>query len=839
MQNPFFSIVIPTYNRAHTISRSLESVLKQDYSDWEVIIIDDASKDNTKEVVENFKEARFKYFRNENNSERSISRNRGIESSTGTYICFLDSDDYFLPDHLSSFYQSIHEQKDPVAFYFSDILTEKNNEIQKRVREDIKKYGHIVPYLLQNFLVPAQVCFHSAILKKHKFDENVNILVFEDFEFWLRVAAEFPVVPTNKYTAVEVYHEGNSTSRKNNVAINQLNGLDVVFSNRSISRHIPNALKNEAYGHRYYLKAMYHESVGENWEMMIALIKSIALHPSHPDFKGKLVMILYAIPGMKKLRNFIGILLLFLINFSCANKVAITGGVKDELPPKVEYSVPAAGTINFKSNEVVLHFDEYVKLNNFQSEFISSPPLKTFPDYRIKGKSIILKLSDKLIDSTTYILDFGNSIQDITEGNSLKNYQFAFSTGAYIDSLKIFGKILNAFDLKPEKNVAIMLYSNQNDTAPLTTLPNYYTKSNDDGSFSLTHIKEGTYQIFALVDANSNYMFDLATEKIAFIDTFVQAGEADTIELYLFEEKNAKLHLNKINADEYGKMMFVFNMPADSAHIIPLNTNLHAKWKIEEWSVTHDSLTYWIPDSVTDTLKLQLAIDTIVDTLQIAMSQKPVQAEVSKKGKRTKVFKLTNKSNVSAAFDLNKEIVIEFSHPIAACDFLKIMLLENADSVLPEISFSDSLHRYLHIKHQWKEEILYTLLIPDSAITDIFGLYNDSIQYVFKTKNIKQYGTATLHVVVPDSSQHTYILQLMNDKNVVLKENYIYISGKIEYSYLDAGNYKLKAIEDRNNNKKWDTGKYKEKLLPEKVSIYLAPLSVRSNWDMDIDWNLK
>ena len=150
--------------------------------------------------------------------------------------------------------------------------------------------------------------------------------------------------------------------------------------------------------------------------------------------------------------------LLFFILYGCANKVAITGGAKDVTPPQIISTNPDAGSINYKSNSIVLRFDEYVKLNNFQSAFISSPPLKTLPNYHIKKKSIVLKIYDQLIDSTTYILDFGGSIQDITEGNALQNYQFAFSTGTYIDSLKLSGIIRNASDLKPEKNIAIMLY---------------------------------------------------------------------------------------------------------------------------------------------------------------------------------------------------------------------------------------------------------------------------------------------------------------------------------------------------------------------------------------------
>lgn len=529
---------------------------------------------------------------------------------------------------------------------------------------------------------------------------------------------------------------------------------------------------------------------------------------------------------------------LCLTYWGCANRVALTGGAKDETPPKIEYSLPNNGSINYHSKEIILRFDEYIKLNNFQSEFISSPPLQNLPNYRIRGKSIVLKLEDDLKDSTTYILDFGNSIQDITEGNTLKNYQFAFSTGPFIDSLKVSGKILNAFDLKPEKSIAIMLYENLSDSAPRKVLPNYYTKSVDNGSFSLNHVKEGVYQLFALIDANSNYRFDLPTEKIAFIDTLIHAGKTDSLTLYLFEEANSKLHINKIVSDEYGKLLFVFNQPADSAKIIPLHTNLPANWKIEEWSVNHDSLIYWIPDSILDTLKLQIITDTLVDTNSIALAQKNPLSSTFKKNKRVKEFKLTNTSNVTSAFDLNKDILIHFSHPLTEYDFSQFILVQEKDTLKPQLSFKDKLHKQLLIKHKWREETNYSLFIPDSTIKDIFNLYNDSIRLSFKTKSLKQYGTATLSIQSTDTI-HTFIVQLQNEKGTVLREDYFTKADTFEYTYLDPGNYKLKAIQDINGNKKWDTGSYDKKQLPEKVAFYSQPLTIRANWDIDVEWSLK
>ena len=127
---PFFSIIIPTYNRAHMIDVAIQSVLDQTSSNWELIIVDDGSTDDTKEVVEQFNDPRIKYVYQEN-QERSAARNRGILVSNGEWICFLDSDDEFPSERLERFKESIAKQKNNKALYFTDITFQNSQEQQK------------------------------------------------------------------------------------------------------------------------------------------------------------------------------------------------------------------------------------------------------------------------------------------------------------------------------------------------------------------------------------------------------------------------------------------------------------------------------------------------------------------------------------------------------------------------------------------------------------------------------------------------------------------------------------------------------------------------------------
>ena len=121
----------------------------------------------------------------------------------------------------------------------------------------------------------------------------------------------------------------------------------------------------------------------------------------------------------------------------CANVVSPSGGPKDTIPPIVLQSVPENQTANFHDKEIHITFDEYVTLNNPNSNIFISPPLEKNPEYRLSGKSLIIKFKEALKPDVTYSINFGEAIKDLHEGNVFKNYSFVFSTGENIDTLTL------------------------------------------------------------------------------------------------------------------------------------------------------------------------------------------------------------------------------------------------------------------------------------------------------------------------------------------------------------------------------------------------------------------
>ena len=210
----------------------------------------------------------------------------------------------------------------------------------------------------------------------------------------------------------------------------------------------------------------------------------------------------------------------------CANAVAPTGGPKDTTPPKVKVAVPENNSTGFNGRKIEITFDEFVTLENANQNVLFSPPLAEKPDIKLKNKTVVIKFKEPLADNTTYTIHFGAAIKDLHEGNQLQNYVYSFSTGDYIDTLRIAGKVINAEDKKPVEEAYVCLYAEREglDTLPMTTIPDYITKTDKEGKFILTGLADKRYLVFALKDANSNLYFDQPNEEVAYLDTLVQAS---------------------------------------------------------------------------------------------------------------------------------------------------------------------------------------------------------------------------------------------------------------------------------------------------------------------------
>lgn len=223
----------------------------------------------------------------------------------------------------------------------------------------------------------------------------------------------------------------------------------------------------------------------------------------------------------KNIQIAILILLSVLLFSRCAKIVAPTGGPKDEEHPLIVEAEPPFNSVNFDSKTINITFNEFIQLKDLNSNLVVSPPLEEKPKATIKGKTLEIELLSELLDSTTYNLYFGNSVQDYNEGNPIENFEYVFSTGDFIDSLSIKGQVINSYNLLPEEGVFVMLYKDYEDSVPIKQLPVHISKTNKEGFFQINNISNNKFKLFCLRDLNKNYLFDLPNEDIAFMDSLV------------------------------------------------------------------------------------------------------------------------------------------------------------------------------------------------------------------------------------------------------------------------------------------------------------------------------
>lgn len=188
---PMVSIILPTYNRAHLISRAIRSLLQQTYQDFEIVIIDDASTDNTKEVINSFNDPRIRYLNHEINRGLSAARNTGIKASKGEYLAFQDDDDLWTKDKLEK-QMHIFDENAKIGVVYSGIIRIKSGkEIYEHPPDNVKKNG----YVYKEVFYDLPIYMVTAVIKKSCFDKiglfDESLPSFEDKDIFIRLSKHF------------------------------------------------------------------------------------------------------------------------------------------------------------------------------------------------------------------------------------------------------------------------------------------------------------------------------------------------------------------------------------------------------------------------------------------------------------------------------------------------------------------------------------------------------------------------------------------------------------------------------------------------------------------------
>jgi len=530
---------------------------------------------------------------------------------------------------------------------------------------------------------------------------------------------------------------------------------------------------------------------------------------------------------MPKFKLLIFIIGLSLAVTSCAKRGSITGGLKDTIPPVIVKSSPKNMSTNFSGKEIHIDFSEYIKIKDINKQLIISPPLKNQPNIVPAGsasKFINISIKDTLEPNTTYSFNFGQSITDNNEGNPYSQFRFVFSTGDYVDSLAQAGSIKDAYDLKTDNFVTVMLYEaneTYNDSTIYKQKPRYVTNTLDSAVvFSLQNLKAGKYHLFALKDAGSNYVYNPKVDKLAFLDKTITVPSDTLHQLKLFKEKGKykavkptqissnRLYLGYEGKDNRDIKVSVKN-GAGTTDLTTVVTKMPEK----------DSLQIWLPREQKDSLKVQVTRRDITDNFTV----------------KFKDMKATDSLAVTAVqkggLHFREKFTLTPATPLVTIDASKIALINKDSIAVPFTQKYDDFNQQLVFDFEKDENQKYNVTILPGAFTDFYGKANDTLVYKLSTRSYADYGN--LRIKLENVKRFPAIVQITDAKGKVYASHYTEKETEINFDAILPSKYVLRIIYDDNKNGEWDTGDYLNKIQPEEVIYFPKQIDVRDNWDVE------
>ena len=530
----------------------------------------------------------------------------------------------------------------------------------------------------------------------------------------------------------------------------------------------------------------------------------------------------------------------------CAKIATPTGGPKDTYPPKIVKMVPENQSVRFNEQHIQFYFDEYVTLNNPNENVLISPPLTTKPDYFIKGKSLIIKFKDTLRANTTYNMVFSNCFKDYREGNPLSLFHYSFSTGDSLDNYMIQGKILSAYSLAPSEDLFVMLYKNNEDSLPLTTLPDYVTKTQKDGSFRFQNINAGDYKVFALKDINSDLKYNLPNEEIAFLTEVVSSFPAPSdsisdslrallpmLTLYSFVSEDTTQKLSRYLNPALGIYQFPYKRAITDFVVEP---QPGAPDYFQRMNATRDTITWFMKSPIIDSAVYYLYADGHCDTVMLT----PFKERQTGGRNRTKTMHKMPVTFINAG-EYHKPLTLRFPFPIQPRDSFDVYVYSKQqdvkDTTVYRFGVPDTFLTELPLPMNYLEKKSYSVMIPDSLFFGYHQLTHDTLKVQFSTKSIKDYGTLIMNYQIPDDGK-SYVATLMEGDKII-QENILKSSETITYPFLLPKTYRITVFCDENGNGRWDAGDYATKRQPEKVYNFPTTISIRAYWDSEETFIIK
>jgi uncharacterized protein (DUF2141 family) len=532
---------------------------------------------------------------------------------------------------------------------------------------------------------------------------------------------------------------------------------------------------------------------------------------------------------------FFGVILLTILN-SCARQSSPMGGPKDEDPPQLISSTPENETTNVKPSEIQLIFDEYIKVENPANQIIITPRINSQQvEFTALRNRLHIKLNQELEDSTTYVFNFQKSVQDITESNPADRLKLVFSTGNDIDSLKFTGTVSYIFPNTEFEDVVVGLYHESDTTDLFSAAPYYVAQADSAGRFEITNIKTGTYRAYAWHDENNSNKAEHRTEAYGFLnEPVVLEGHVTDAHFDLYRGDLSELKVNR-SAPVGSNFDIILNKFPVDLDIDHPEKNERLFYRIQEKIIR---LYHADPSEDSTAVKLSIRdsvgfhLDTVVYAKFGTSERTPEKLEV--------------KANSGRGFVRTIRSELTFNKPISSILYDSLYIRYDTAgiiSIAPQhVSLSDSSNRtQLLVTVPIPDSLNYTtftVFAADSTFLDVENQWNETPLEANYSKLKEESLSEELSGYV-ETDELPIIVQLLGKSDEVIQQLYLTETNAYKFTQMEAGQYRLRAILDRNKNGRWDPGNIYEKRQPEPIFYFYDPetlsdqILLRGSWTLN------
>ena len=513
----------------------------------------------------------------------------------------------------------------------------------------------------------------------------------------------------------------------------------------------------------------------------------------------------------------------------CATPSPPRGGDVDSLAPQlvIEESTPNFQT-NFRPDRIELTFDEWVELD-FQQEILISPPLDLGPDNRpeLRRRTLVIPLDGvELRDNVTYVVNIGSAIQDLNEGNPTENLRFVFATGPVLDTASLSGRVVDEFTGEPLPDIAVTLYGNLADSAIYRENPTYFANSEEDGTYTISNVKPGTYRLVALQrnpgarGYYADYEGTFPPLAVGFRDSLVTLADGDNrIEDVRVSPLPVTPIATAVVLDEYGVIKIALNQPARRVDLESGREYLRNDFG--------DTARLYYRQPASDTILIG-SYDAYGDTVYVSGQEAGEEP----------FLPLRVVAGGSGRVNPGEGIRLLFNRPLAEVDTALVRLYR--DTLPGPVAFRyriDSVYpAELRVSAGWSDAAPYRVELLPGAVTDWYGVTNrDTVARILTVGSVEEYGNLTISLRQLNGAAD-YILRLIDSEGEVIVGTERYIHDRFdyvaEYVSLAPGVYVAELIYDSDGNERFDSGDLRFGRQPEVVRRFEIE-DLRANWEVE------